>query len=112
MPPPDLPADPQERAAAKAALLRDATHAQNFAQPFVRDGVRITPTFVEVVDGRLVVRCTAHVGNRALDLDLPFVYVNPPVLVPDPAGDIPGGFRFDAAEAFRQIVADTVKRFR
>lgn len=93
-----------------------------------------------VIDGQvkplLVVHLRAwHVGGAEIDLTtprmtprgaivpLPFEYQSPPPLVDDPAGDItevdvlpdgstvPRRLRYDPAEAFRQIVTDTVKAY-
>lgn len=125
MPRPTLPSNPAQRARAKAELLRDAANHPSFSRPWTAGGVVIAPTLVLVDDlGRLIVYATAHDAGTAVPLDLPFIYVNPPVLVPDPTGDIvvPGGLdpqdrprpdrrlRFDAAEAFRQVVTETVLR--
>jgi hypothetical protein len=69
--------------------------------------------FRVVVGGKVVLRAT--------DPANPFYFYNPPVLVPDPAGDIvktwtdrqgtvhEARFREDVVEALRQVVLDALK---
>lgn len=125
MPAPDLPADPRARGKAKAVLLRDAEANAGTNRLVGRvvtyRGIDATLTQPPVVrdDGALVLVGRAWVGNgkarRELVLDLPFVIVNPPVLVDDPAGDIDVGggrkARYDALAALRDIVFDALARF-
>lgn len=74
-------------------------------QPWTEDDLTINIVSLEVDDlHRLIVLCEAWRDGVQLVLDLPFVYVNPPLKM------APG--EVDSPElVLRRIVTDTVKRF-
>ena len=70
----------------KARALRDAAPVTPFT--IVDGGLSVTVESVAESDDTLIVVLSATVDGVTVPVDNPFVFVNPPVLVPDPAGDV------------------------
>lgn len=103
---------PRERARLRALALAKVAPA------FVlRDGLQITllrPPLV-LPNGALQVWVSAMRDGVAVPVDNPYLFVNPPVLVPDGSWRVEAGrevenFREDAGEAFRVMLAEAVGR--
>lgn len=135
----DLPNQQAARRAARAASLDRAKAAIEDASTsglgveVERDGCQIEVEVSEVrVDGAVVeARCIGRCDGKVV-LDDTVRVVNPPTLVPDPAGDVVRTFevpaptaddpdavevreeryRDDPAEALRIVLADVVERLR
>lgn len=76
---------------------------------YVRGPLRITVTQPPEVDehGRLVVWVSATRNGQPLDLDLPFIYVNPPLGIRLADKSV----KVDHLAALKAVVAETVDRF-
>lgn len=119
---PDLPADPVERARAKADLLVQAARRPAFSieDPTFRVQVRSEP-YRDGTGALVVNNVRVMVNGQQVDVSetLPWRFVNPPLLVPDPNGDIEvtddegqvvRRMRHDTNEAFRRMLLDTARR--
>lgn len=82
---------------------RDLARANQRPFSFTKDGVTIDVHDVRFGNPFLVVEVSAHDANGDLPVSNPYMFANPPVLVPD--GSF---FRRDEREALKQIVYDAV----
>lgn len=74
-------------------------------QPWTDDDLTVNITSLEVDDlHRLIVFCEAWRNGVQLTLDLPFIYVNPPLKISPGDNESP-------ELVLQRIVTDTVKRF-
>lgn len=72
-------------------------------EPWIEDGITINITSFGINKyHHLLINCEAWYQNKKLALDLPFIYVNPPLIHNNIESPL---------EAGREIVFQTVKRF-
>jgi hypothetical protein len=123
MPRPPLPSQARARERAKAQLINDAVLSPSFLEPWERDGYLIAPRSIEVLsNGLLQTEIDVTLDGVEVPVDgLPFLYLNPPVLVDHAEGDIlvqvdrgsrhptlPMRYKYAPGEAYRKFVGDTV----
>lgn len=92
----------------KAKILH-AVAQTLIGKSYVRGPLRITITKKPEVDehGRLVIWVSATRNGTILDLDLPFIYVNPPLGIRHADGTL----KVDHLKALKDIIAQTVAGF-
>lgn len=107
---------PAERADYKAQTIRSWPGLEGRSWSVIRNGHTWTLTILSAptyVGGLL--RLDLGLTRDGVDVPLngPFLFRNPPILVPDPAGDITGSdgstYREDVLAAVRQMVLDAVR---
>lgn len=85
------------------------------ASPYILtsyDNIDIVITNARFKDNQLIVQVDGYRDGVEIPLDNPFVFVNPPLLVPDPDGPIvldSGNYREDWAAVVETIVIQAVK---
>lgn len=105
----------------RAAAVADALAAGNLPRVYSADGFQVTVTRYSVSNTSVTVWGDVTKGGVSLPISWPVVVVNPPTLVPDPAGDVSRTyqdvngasrtimFRTDPLAALYQALVDVAK---
>jgi hypothetical protein len=109
--------DEEKRASIRSIKANGLRNNATFPFTFTVAPYTITAHDAQVMNGNLVAVLSATRSGVPVPLDNPFVFVNPPIMIPDTSNpeveyDIEGrrtrGFSESPLQALRQIVVDAV----